>query len=421
MHVSLVGINHSTAPITIREKAAITAERLNDALSLLHRYVSCGLIVSTCNRTEVYVTDNDGRHAEEASIDFLKAHLGMSDFDLRQHIYAYKDKAAVEHLFRVTSGLDSMIIGEYEILGQVQQALGVAEKMGMVDLPLRHLFQSAVGTGRRVREETGISKNALSVSSVAVDLAAGIVDDLKSCQMLVIGAGEAGRLVAKVAKERGTSRIVVANRSQEAASVLMAALGGVSVTLDNLVDELSRAHIAVTCTGASHWILDVDQVRAAMRQRSGSPLVIIDIGVPRNVEPAVSQINNVFLYNIDDLTEISDRNRQQRQGEIRLAEEIIAAERDRFINWWRALEVRPVVSALMEKAEDIRSRQLQRTLEKLPNLSTEERDNLEAMTKSIVTRILKDPINHLKTNAGNGHGYAEIISELFHLDTEEPD
>ncbi|MBI2288290.1 MAG: glutamyl-tRNA reductase [Chloroflexi bacterium] len=383
----MVGINHSTAPITVREKAAITAEQLNDSLSLLRRYVPCGLIVSTCNRTEVYVTDSDGRRAEEASIDFLKALLAMSDTDLRQHIYSYKDKAAVEHLFRVTSGLDSMIIGEFEI----------------------------------VREETGISKNALSVSSVAVDLAAGIVDNLKSCRMLVIGAGEAGRLVAKVAKERGTSRIVVANRTQEAASVLMAALGGVSVTLDNLVDELSRAQIAVTCTGASHWILDVGQVRAAMRQRSEQPLVIIDIGVPRNVEPAVSQINNVFLYNIDDLTEISNRNRQQREGEIRLAMEIIAAEADRFINWWRTLEVRPVVSALMKKAEDIRCRQLQRTLDRLPSLSAEERDNLEAMTKSIVTRILKDPINHLKTNAGNGNGYTEIISELFQLDTEETD
>ena len=416
MHVSLVGINHSTAPISVREKVSITTEQLDDSLSLLSQYVPCGIIISTCNRTEVYTAASDILRAEEASIKFLKAHLGVPDIDLRQHIYTRRDGVAVEHLFRVASGLDSMIIGEFEILGQVNQALEAAEKADMVNLPLRHLFQGAVRTGRRVREETGISKSALSVSSVAVDLASRIINDLESCKMLVIGAGEAGRLVAKVAKERGTSQIVVANRSQEAASVLMAALGGVSVTLDNLVDELSTAHIAVACTGAPHWILDSRLVAEAMRHRTELPLVIIDIGVPRNVEPVVGQIDNVFLYNIDDLIEISDRNRQQRESEIQMAMEIIAAEMDRFAAWWEALEVRPVVSALMKKAEDIRRRQLDKTIGKLDNLSDEERDNLDAMTKSIVTKILKDPIYCLKTKVNNDSDYTDIVNELFQLD-----
>jgi len=251
------------------------------------------------------------------------------------------------------------------------------------------LFQSAIRTGRRVREDTGISKNALSVSSVAVDLAAKIAKEFERCKMLVIGAGEAGRLVAKAAKEKGISQIIVVSRSQETGSALAETLGGISATLNNVVNELSTSHIVVTCSGAPHWILDVRRVEKAMKVRPKLPLVIIDIGVPRNVEPEVGQINNVFVYNIDDLTEISNRNRQQREGEIQMATEIIAAEVDKFISWWQALEVKPIVNALMKKAEDIRRRQLNKTLSKLCNLSDEERDSLEAMTRSIATKILK--------------------------------
>ena len=419
MHVSLVGINHSTAPITMREKVAITTGRLHNSLSLLRHYIPYGIILSTCNRTEVYATDSDSLHAEEASINFLKAHLNMPDNEWRQHLYVYRSEAAVEHLFRVASGLDSMIIGEFEILGQVKHALEVAEKARMVNLRLRHMFQSAIRTGRRVREETGISKNALSVSSVAVDLAAKIINDLESCKMLVVGAGEAGRLVAKAAKEKGISQIVVVSRSQEKASALAAALGGISVTLNNLVDELSTSHIVVTCSGAPHWILDVRRLEKAMMVRPELPLVIIDIGVPRNVEPAVGQINNVFVYNIDDLTEISNQNRQQREGEIQMATEIIATEVGKFTAWWRALEVRPIVSILMKKAEDIRRGQLNKTLGKLRSLSDEERDSLEAMTKSIVTKILKDPVYRLKANANGNKDYIEMVRELFQLNIEQ--
>lgn len=417
MHVSLVGINHRTTPITILEKAAISAEQLSDSLSSLRHYMSYGIILSTCNRTEVYSTAKDDRHAKEAGLSFLKARLNIPDADLPQYVYVSKDEAAVEHLFRVACGLESMIVGEFEILGQVGHALAVAEKARMVNLPLRHVFQSAIRTGRRVREETGISKNALSVSSVAVDLAAGVVGDLGSCKMLVVGAGEAGRLVAKAAKDRGASLIVVASRTRERASTLAATLGGIPIGLDNLVEELSTCNIVVTCAGAPHRILGFHRVEAAMKTRPESPLVIIDIAVPRNVEPAVGQISNVFLCNIDGLTEISDLNRKQREGEIQKAMEIIAAEVDKFASWWRALEVRPVVVALMRKAEDIRCAQLSKTLNKLHRLSDEERDSLEAMTRSIVTKILKDPIEYLKANSNTD--YAEMVSKLFRLDTEK--
>ena len=416
MYLSLVGVNYSTAPIRLREKLAISADKLHDSLRLLRHYVPHGVILSTCNRTEVYAIDSNP--AEEASINFLNALTGVSFADLLPHIYLRKNETAFGHLFRVASGLDSMIVGEYEILGQVGHALEDAEKAGMVNLALRQVFQSAIGTGRRVREETGISKNALSVSSVAVDLAARVVADLKGCKMLVIGAGEAGGLVVKVARDRGVSRIVVASRTRERAAVLAATLGGTAIDLHNLVAELGTTNIVVTCAGAPQRILDVHHVAEAMRQRPELPLVIIDIAVPRDVEPAVKQIGNVFLYNIDDLTEVSDLNRQQREGEIQKTREIIAAEVGRLVAWWRDSEVRPIISDLMRKAEEIRCEQLNKTLKKLRPLSEEEQASLEAMTKSIVTKILKDPVQYLKAKADSNQDYAEMVSQLFQLDTE---
>jgi glutamyl-tRNA reductase len=335
---------------------------------------------------------------------------------LLQYVYLYKDRTAIEHLFRVASGLESMIVGEYEVLGQVGHALEVAEDAGMVNLPLRHILQSAIRTGRRVREETGISRNALSVSSVAVDLAAGIVGDLKGCKMLVIGTGEAGRLVAKAARDRNISQMIVAGRTQERASALAAELGATPIIPINVGEELLTTNIVVTCSGAPHRVLSVGQVKRAILNRPDSPLVIIDIAVPRNVEPSVSRIKNVFLYNIDDLTGLANSNRQQRENEIQQATLIIADELDKFASWWQEFKVRPLVSALTRKAEAIRLTQLNRTLKKMRPLSDEERDSLNAMTKSIVTKILNDPIRSLKANGTSN--YAELVREIFRLDEE---
>jgi glutamyl-tRNA reductase len=416
MRISLVGIDHQTAPVAIREKVAISTRKLDDALTMLRSFIPRGIVLSTCNRTEVYAIDSDTRHAEKASLDFLRAHVNIPDIDLLQHVYLLEDRMAVEHLFRVASGLESMIVGEFEVLGQVGHALEVAEGVGMVNLPLRHIFQSAVRTGRRVREETGISRNALSVSSVAVDLAAGVVGKLSRGKMLVIGAGEAGRLVAKAAKDRGIAKMVVVGRTEERASKLAAQLGGIPVTPDNLGEELLTTNIVVTCAGAPHRILSVGQVKRAMVKRSALPLVIIDIAVPRNVEPAVAQIKNVFLYNIDDLTGLSRLNRKQREDEIQKATRIIDDELDNFALWWQEFKIRPLIRAMMSRAEEIRSAQLKRSLKKLPPLSSEQYETLEAMTKSIVSKILKDPVHYLKANGSKN--YAEMVKEVFGLDEE---
>ncbi len=419
MNASLVGVDHRTAPVAIREKAAIRAEQLQDSMLLLRSHISQGVILSTCNRTEVYAITDDGSHAEEASLNFLKARLHISDAPLPRYMYALRGDVAVEHLFRTASGLDSMIVGEYEVLGQVKQALEVAEKAKMVSFPLRHIFQSAIQTGRRVRRETGISKNAVSVGSVAVDLAIAALGDLENCKMLIIGAGEVGCQVAKAARYRGVSQIIIASRTQERASALTSTLGGIPVRMDSVAEQLKTCNLVVTCADAPHWILDVYRMEVAMGIRPELPLVVIDIAVPRNVDPAVQQIRNVFLYNIDDLTQISERNRTQREGETQKAAEIIAADLAEFTSWWRSLEVRPVVSALMSMSENIRCAQLNKTLKDLRPLSNEERSNLVAMTKSIVTKILQEPINCLKANVNGNSDYAKTVRELFKLEIDK--
>lgn len=419
MHVCLVGLNHRSAPVTVREKAAVRTERLRDSLELLRSHLSHGVILSTCNRTEVYSVTSGDNQGTMLNLGFLQKYLDIPQHTLHLYTYVLEGKAAVEHLFSVTCGLDSMVIGEYEVLGQVRQALEAAEEAEMVSLPLRYLFQSAIRTSRRVREETGISKNALSVSSVAVELASEAISDLANCKMLVIGAGEAGKLAAKAAKERGVSHIIVASRTRERASDLVAELGGLPIRINSLAKELATCDLVVACADAPHHVLDVSTVETAMRQRPEAPLVIIDIAVPRNVIPAVAQINNVFLYNIDDLTNISEHNRKQREEEIEKTGEIIAAEVKEFFAWWQDLEVRPVVAALMKKAEEIRRSHLNRTLKKLPPLSEEEQYSLEMMTRAIVAKILKEPIHSLKANGRHNIGYAETVRELFQLDVKK--
>jgi glutamyl-tRNA reductase len=420
MQIYVVGVNHSTTPIEIRERLAVSSTHVPDALSLLRKYVSQGLILSTCNRTEVYSIPKSG-DSSQPSIDFLKAWANISNDDLLPYIYCYHSEAAVKHLFRVASGLDSMIIGEFEILGQVNQSLEEAKKARMVEHPLRNLFHQALRVGRHVREKTGISKNALSVSSVAVALAAKAIGDLSRCRALVIGTGEAGRLVAKALKERGIAQITTTSRSYDKASTLATALGGSSVDIGSLGRELATCDIAISCTGAPHLILDLKSVENAMQARSNHPLVIIDIAVPRDVEPQVGQINDVFLYDIDDFTHLSELNRKQRETEIKKATEIIEAEVKRFTTWWQAVEVKPVVSSLVRKAEDIRQTQLDMTLKKLSHLSAEEQQSLEAMTKAIVQKILHEPIQHLKTNPQKRDAYIRLVNELFRLDKDKPE
>ena len=414
--VYLTGISYDTAPLSIREGLSIPKGRIQEALVELSRYVNSGVILATCNRTEVYVVGDD-RHSPAASIQsFFCEWSGFSQEQLAPHLHTAQGRDAVRHLTETAAGLRSMIVGEWEIQGQVRQAFHIAEQAGMVDPLLRKLFQHAIRIGRRVRDETDISKNALSVSSVAVKLAVGAVGDVHSCRVVLIGAGQAGKLVARAFSQRGVSEISIVSRSLQGAEELAASLGGKAVELSRLRDEMESADIVISCTGAPHVVVDCDLVKNVMRARPSRPLVLVDIAVPRDIDPGIKQIDGVYLYDIDDFTQASKTHRKAREREIARAMCIIDEEMKGFSEQWHALSVKPVVDALMQKAEDIRKRLLQLTLKKLPPLSEEELASIEAMTKSIVHKILHNPVQCLKSNGHNDSDMVETVKELFKID-----
>jgi glutamyl-tRNA reductase len=414
--VYLTGISYDTAPLLIREGLSISKGRIQEVLAELSRYVNSGVVLATCNRTEVYAVGDEKHSPAESIQDFFCEWSGFSQEQLSPHLHTAQGRDAVRHLTETASGLRSMIVGEWEIQGQVRQAFRIAEQARMVDPLLRKLFQHAIRVGRRVRDETDISKNALSVSSVAVNLAAKAAGEIRDCRAVLIGAGQAGKLVAKAFSQRGMTGISVINRSLQGAEELAASLGGKAVELSRLPEEMEAADIVISCTGAPHIVVDCDLVRSVMHARPSRPLVIVDIAVPRDIDPGVKQIDGVYLYDIDDFTQVSKTHRKAREREIAKAMCIIDEEMERFLEQWHSLSVKPVVDALMQKAEDIRKRQLQLTLKKLPPLSEEELASIEAMTKSIVHKILHNPVEHLKSNGHRDGAMVETVKELFGID-----
>ena len=413
MHISLAGINHRTAPMEVREKTAIGPDGLPGFLHLLRQHVQHGIILSTCNRTEVYAMGSHVSDLEKSCVDFLGNSMCLPA-DTAPYLYVMSDRAAFEHVFGVACGLDSMVIGEYEVLGQAAQALAAAEKAGTVNLPLRHIFESAIRTGRRARSETGISRNPLSISSIAVNKALDVVTDIGRSKIVIIGAGEAGRLALRVACSRGATDIAVVSRTLQRAVHITGLHGGRPVSPDMLAAELRDADIVITCAASPHPVLHYRQVSKAMSGRPKLPMIIIDIALPRNVEPAVSGIGNVHLYNMDDLNGLADNHRQERESEVAAVKGIIAEELDILMKWWQGYSARPVIKSLVARAEKIRAAQYHRSLNKMQSLSEEEKQSIDLLTRSIVDKILRDPILYLKS--GSSTDRAETISLLFGLD-----
>ncbi len=416
MYFTLTGINHHSAPIEVRERAAINAEALPAALLRLRQYAPHSIILSTCNRTEIYALGPNAADVSGACTRYLKDALQVTDGSLATYIYTESGEALLRHLCSVACGLDSMVIGEYEVLGQVRQALTAAEKAGMVNLPLRHLFEGAIRSGRRAREETGISKNALSISSIAVNKALAIITDISNAKIIIIGAGEAGRLALRIARSRGAGGLVVVSRTEQRAVDLAIQYGARPVSHDRLIAEMRDADIVITCAALPHPVLRYKQVSEAIDGRTGLPLVILDIAMPRNVEPSVQEIPGVHLYNIDDLNHIAEGHRLERETEVRAVERIIGEEVAMLMKWWQSYNARPVIKSLMQRAEQIRSEQYGRSVKKLPALTGEERQAIDLLTRSIVDKILREPIMFLKSGAGKDG--SEVISRLFGLDDE---
>ena len=416
MHVLVVGLNHNTAPVEVREKLALGSWQLKEALISLFDHVPEGIILSTCNRTEVY-TLADEHYSERTRVEDFLSELGdMSISELSPYLYAFQQEMAVSHLFRIASGLESVILGEFEVLGQVREALQDAESTGLVSLPLLNLFRQAVRVGRRARLETGISRYSVSVSSVAIDLAKRTFDDLSNCKVLVVSAGEAGKLAVKALVKHGISDLMVTSRSYEKALALASAHGGKAVPFHHLKEPLIEADILISSSGAPHFILEPSVVAEAMQSRPHRPLVLIDIAVPRDIDPRVNDIENVLLYDIDDLETVSGSNHRQRAKEKEKVMTIIDAEVAKFMSWWHSLEAVPTITALVSKAERIRRTQLTRTLSRM-QMSDEDRAAIDAMTQAIVKKILHDPIRSLR-NGEQGDNHIQAVQELFDLDTK---
>ncbi len=415
--VTCVGLNHHTSPVEERELLAFTAAELKDALLSLGQRLSGAAIVSTCNRTELYTMAPAGQG--EALIGVLNSLKGAAVEG--RHFYVLQQTQAVEHLYRVASGIDSMVLGESQILGQVRDAMSAATEAGTLNGALSHVFHSAMSAGKRARSETNIGKHAVSVSSAAVALARQSLGELENKTVLVISAGSMGKLAAKALAQQTGSRILVANRTQERAADLAEQLGPntEAFDLDHLQDALAESDIVISGTSSEEFILGPEQIASVMAGRDGRGLLFIDIAVPRDIDPAVREVPGVHLCDIDDIEAITAEGWSGRQAEVVRVEAIIAEEVAAFGEWWSSLDVVPVITALRDRAEAIRAQELERTLSHLPELDEASRQRIEAMTSAIVKKMLDRPIARLKDGADKGL-YMEALEDLFDVHPVSP-
>ncbi|MBI2940743.1 MAG: glutamyl-tRNA reductase [Chloroflexi bacterium] len=421
MKLVAVGLNHRTAPVAVRERFAFAQAQLVEALGVLPAYVAEGTILSTCNRTEVYAVADQAGEARARCLQFLVDFHGLSPGDVEPHVYAHENEDAARHLFRVAAGLDSMVLGEPQILGQVRQAYEAASRHECLGAILSSLFRSALHVGKLVRTETDIGRHAVSLSYAAVELARSIFGDLARCCVLVVGAGEMGKLTARTLVDCGAGAVLVANRTLARAEELAGRFGGQAVPFDDLSAALARADIVISSTDAPGFIIDAAQVRQAMaRFRHNRPLFLVDIAVPRDVDPAVQQVSGVYLYNVDDLQAICEANRGERQREVRKVEALIDLEVGRFRHWWQTLEVLPTVADLRNHAERIRQAEVARALARLGPLTEREVFTIDAMSKAIVNKLLHVPTTRLKEQPATAHEYIHVLRYLFGLDEGRP-
>ena len=411
MHILLTGLNHKTAPLEVRERVSFSKEQLSGALPKLAERVGDGVILSTCNRTEVYaVADEPTRTADEVA-RYIADYNGHQPVD--PYLYHYADAEAARHLFRVASGLDSMILGESQILGQVRDALTEAAEFGSLRVPVSRLFHHAIRVGRRVREETDVGRNALSISYAGVQLSERVLGNIRGLRVLLIGAGEAGKLVARALRSSGAGEILISNRTPERAQELARQMGGTTVPYDQIGRYLADADIAIAATESPRYVLTKETVEAATAGRNGRTLFLLDLSVPRNIEPESASSAGVSLFNIDDLSSIAEENLTQRKSAVSAAEKVVEQEVALFMKWWESLEAIPIIKQIRRRADTIRQRELEHALRKMSSLSADDAEVLDAMTRSIVSRLLHDPTMALKERTDGD--YLRAARDLFGL------
>lgn len=434
MSTILVGLNHRSAPVEIREKLSLAGCGLTMALEdlnvqpIVEGAGACpstlqeGAILSTCNRLEVYAIVDDAAAGWAAIEDYLATMQGLSSEALHPHLYFMKGLDAITHLMRVAAGLDSQVLGEPQILGQVTQAFSDAQTVGTTGPMLSHLFARAIHAGKRARTETDISRHTTSVSHAGVLLAKEKLGDLATLNILLIGAGEMGEITARALKMHGAGPITCMNRTYARAEALVQEVGGAALNWYHLPDALAWADLVVTATGAPHTIVHLSDVEDILPQREGRPLMFVDIAVPRDVEEPVGELPGVTRYDIDDLQSALDDNLDQRRAAIPQVEGIVKQEALTYLEWMHSRQVAPVISDLRSQARALAEAELERAFNRLDDLTPREQKVIRTMVNRIVNKLLHEPTTRLREHATNGDGYtyAHTIRELFALDDAYP-
>jgi glutamyl-tRNA reductase len=412
LNLRSIGISHLTAPLEIREKLWMSDEEIGHALTRLkERSVRESVLISTCNRTELYVLQNPAGVDDGALKRLLIDLKGATGAVREEHFTVIPNDVAVHHLFGVASGIESMIIGDVQILNQVKQAFALARQAGTLGPILNRLMQASLHVGKRVRSETTICEGAVSVSYAAVELASKIFADLSRKSVLLIGAGETGELTLTHLVSKGIGHVIIANRTRAKAEALAATMGPHSSVVDyeQMVDALTTVDIVITSVTSPSYIVQPEDVQKVMKQRSNNPLFIIDIGVPRNVDPAGNKVENVFVYDIDALTTIVDHNIEKRKGELPKVEAIIGSEIAAFFRWYNSLEVGPTIQEFRESIENIRRAEVAQHINRF---SAADRDLLELVTRRIINKILHHPTTVLKSSAESGEEDSEAVARV---------
>jgi glutamyl-tRNA reductase len=420
VHILAVGLNHRTAPVEIREKFAVGTDQLPAALQQLKQTTSileC-VIVSTCNRTEIYAVVDRLHVCGHILRAYMSEWFGVPSRDFAPYLYIYEDDQAVRHLFRVACGLDSMVIGETQILGQVRDAFLRAQQEKTTGILFNTLFRQAVTLAKRAHSETAVGESAVSVSYAAVELVRRAFGQFADKRVVIVGAGKMGELTAKHLHAGGVSRMMVVNRTPEKAKELADLFRGTAHGFDELPELLREADIVISSTGSRAFVLTLEQVEQAMGGRRSRPLFLIDIAVPRDIDPDAANVPGVCLYDIDDLEHVVENNMAQRQREALKIERMIREELREFERWYKTLSVRPVIRALQEKAARIHEETMESLFHKLPNLEERERKIIRKLTKSIVHQLLHDPILRIKEMAAeeNGDEVLDTAVALFALE-----
>ncbi len=423
MDIIVVGLNHKTAPIEIREKVSFEEDKLGEPLKKILSLASIkeDMILSTCNRVEVYATASDVGEGIHVLKEFLSDFHGVPRKDLEKFLYVHQGKEAVRHVFRVASSLDSMVVGEPQILGQVKSAFSEASHHQAAGAILNRLLHRAFYVAKRIRTETTIGSRAVSVSFVAVELAKKIFGDLQDQAVLLVGAGEMCELAARHLVNHGVSRVTVTNRTLETARELAKIFNGSVIPFDQLIEALKPADIIISSTGSPHYVINHAEVARIIKARRNRSMFFIDIAVPRDIDPRVNAIENVYLYDIDDLQEVAEANIKDRQKEAEKAEETVENEVTKFWKWCESLETVPTIRSLRAKLEGIRQIELKKAYSALSSSTEGDRRVLDALTSALVKKILHDPITTLKRSDQDSSGemLVDAARKLFHLDESE--